>query len=1364
MEWNWSTQNDARDILPIDSSFAVSFGNDYQSLLESSGLESLDDLDFTNLDKEGTSEEFARNSEGQHGNLVGDSNQVISAPAVSRDGPENPSHQARLGITLSKTTTHESVNNGCSVRIFKLPSFPKLRVGDKLEMQISRLQKGTAIALECLTANNEQISCSIPKAQQGYSVLYFALSDDPETRPDKTAEAAGYVKFFGYKKKKKNSGSWKPNDRFVIKLDDSIFVTPNTKISGEHHFKFYICESTSKRTLWIQTENFSQTTTKATAKKRSRPEEDLVQMSEKIDDLAKEVEETKRKVSKLERTVRRSLDGTFKFSDGEEQASLEHSEGLEPETSNGDLAYIFDKMEGEKIRHGDVVGLCGSFVTLKNIEHAAEAAISVFPDRPWGVFWGGVKANRPVEVGLLGRMFVRVLAEEIFAEYPKMKVGLEAGNTAADWNKHFTEKYLFPSARSDGTASFEAHRSFGPLGRFEGFVESPSKFYTASEEGHLWVRLFCRAPSVRLRRSDNLFLRKFRDELKNRFADQFKAVSWLDSSTVSMDSIISPSLQVLQYLKKRDRNQKDLRGSEVTAEQALNEDSRIILVGVAGTGKSLLCRRLANRWARGLTLQTFDYLFLIPLNSLRTSERLSRDKFLQFMSVHLHVSSSEDGELGIKSLWTEITSPSSRCLFLVDGLDEADSERAAEFLAFLSGSGPSNSIFCTSKTFPSELKSSFDVALVTKGFKDDQISDCVRLFYEGSDSLQRLAAVTRYGDVEFRRQPLFLELLCFLSMTSEMETVSTTSITMQIIVQVLLRCERKLTSETQGRLAAASLQLFMLGSRPPTSLAQKLAILLEEVACLGFESVLEDPKNEKLFDIAVANLGILTASDNFFTGGSFIHAIFPRYLAAQRFLKNSTTFRLPPDSLPFYVGLTSILHRNGKSATHVLALRTLLQETEVDIAFRSLQECDFGLLDALFNPAEWRAFLRGLTDRMEHSGWHRTLLTNYGDDSPNFIRYLVARNILEWPKGQLDVATSLATSRNFGVLASLVAAWIIEGPAFLFLEELMRGINYRPENSSAISTDIWRIIIRQNDGLLKIKALSKGTDKAVVVEELKTILSNEVAKLNVLPSAPQIFEDIEEDSLSELIKALGHGNSEFLKQFVDSPNWYVRFWALLELLEMSNDEREVIRTLNQLFAQLDVTGWKLRHLVGDFQDSLAACSLIFNEISYYFGKLPEQLRERSLRIIPTVLKQPEFSSQSKGLLLCLIGENIFRMEDWTFLMDLELFLAADPFLRAAARDLFRELLSYKAFQNLSLWFWNHLADVIRLERGEDSESIEFFLVQCLEIFENSSEEIQPQYVQILRLVFEILSSGLVLDVTVQSRFADLTRSNDPLSE
>lgn len=233
------------------------------------------------------------------------------------------------------------------------------------------------------------------------------------------------------------------------------------------------------------------------------------------------------------------------------------------------------------------------------------------------------------------------------------------------------------------------------------------------------------------------------------------------------DLFVEPLFEMKVQVEKQDEeNEVEENVLNLRIEDLFEKDSReehpprrVLIYGEAGSGKTMLSKKIAFDWASDRAFTEFDFLFLLPIGKIKERQKiLTSSDSMSFISnaVGLSVLDDEDRVLEIKN---DIKNTKSRILFILDGVDEADSKILEKLEKLLEH--PDFFILMTSRSQGGDfLELEVDRVVKNLGFSDEMIESYVQknLPHSWGDFLEQLKKYPQ--SFSLAHIPLNLEMLC----------------------------------------------------------------------------------------------------------------------------------------------------------------------------------------------------------------------------------------------------------------------------------------------------------------------------------------------------------------------------------------------------------------------------------------------------------------------------------------------------------------------------------------------------------------------------------------------------------------------------
>ena len=254
---------------------------------------------------------------------------------------------------------------------------------------------------------------------------------------------------------------------------------------------------------------------------------------------------------------------------------------------------------------------------------------------------------------------------------------------------------------------------------------------------------------------------KCQEKLKS-YYDTFskvKIVLWDESSSIEIDKIYTPLSWVRDDRRPSGVTQEEL---EDYTDMFMGKQTRILVYGRPGIGKSTFCKKAAYDWSKTLKeiLMDFTILLLIKLRDVCDLEDI-RDVLRASKLL------ASDGPISVDSLYDYITNNQDKVLLILDGYDEYSfAEEHSPILEIWKGEQlrDCHVIVTTRQLKCDELRGPSHVQLEIQGFKSwERKLTFARKFMAGEEDLDEFNLYLIEKDlVDMAEIPLLLLMLCSL--------------------------------------------------------------------------------------------------------------------------------------------------------------------------------------------------------------------------------------------------------------------------------------------------------------------------------------------------------------------------------------------------------------------------------------------------------------------------------------------------------------------------------------------------------------------------------------------------------------------------
>ncbi|KAK7078291.1 hypothetical protein SK128_013091, partial [Halocaridina rubra] len=186
-----------------------------------------------------------------------------------------------------------------------------------------------------------------------------------------------------------------------------------------------------------------------------------------------------------------------------------------------------------------------------------------------------------------------------------------------------------------------------------------------------------------------------------------------------------------------------------------NEETRFLVEGELGMGKTLLAHKLAIDWANKMSLGEFKFVFLILMRDFKESlEKYIRGELLSSLS-----------DEKFSKVWEFCKNNDEQVLFILDGYDELEKSEESKIRKLIEGRDFHRSnVVVTSR--PEVLRTSAK-RIIVKGFNEAQMFEFIGKYFKlyNEDTSGRSMKRVIEKDYKYRKlakRPLFCVFLCML--------------------------------------------------------------------------------------------------------------------------------------------------------------------------------------------------------------------------------------------------------------------------------------------------------------------------------------------------------------------------------------------------------------------------------------------------------------------------------------------------------------------------------------------------------------------------------------------------------------------------
>ena len=261
--------------------------------------------------------------------------------------------------------------------------------------------------------------------------------------------------------------------------------------------------------------------------------------------------------------------------------------------------------------------------------------------------------------------------------------------------------------------------------------------------------------------SEPLNVEKCQEKLKS-YYDTFskvKIVPWDESNSIKINDIYTPLSWVRDHRRPSGVTQEEL---EDYTDMFMGKQTRILVCGRPGIGKSTFCKKAAYDWSKTLKeiLMKFTILLLIKLRDVCDLEDI-RDVLRASKLL------ASDGPISVDSLYDYIINNQDKVLLILDGYDEYSfAEEHSPILEIWKGEQlrDCHVIVTTRQLKCDELRGPSHVQLEIQGFKSwERKRTYAKKFLASEQDCEEFMSYLEKKDLEDMAEiPLFLLMLCTL--------------------------------------------------------------------------------------------------------------------------------------------------------------------------------------------------------------------------------------------------------------------------------------------------------------------------------------------------------------------------------------------------------------------------------------------------------------------------------------------------------------------------------------------------------------------------------------------------------------------------
>ncbi|XP_071957844.1 uncharacterized protein [Antedon mediterranea] len=207
-------------------------------------------------------------------------------------------------------------------------------------------------------------------------------------------------------------------------------------------------------------------------------------------------------------------------------------------------------------------------------------------------------------------------------------------------------------------------------------------------------------------------------------------------------------------------------GKSVKPTEFLDRETRKVLIeGIAGSGKTTFCKKLVHDWATSRNVVFGNKIpFFLRVNEI-SSDKVCQEEIVERAIFPKLLPTIFNSNLIQDDIWHYIKSNSGEFIFILDGLDEASDEVLTALDGFLNGEYLSfSTIIATTTSENLESNVQFDSHFMLPGFSEAEIKEYVKVFFKNRPTEEE-CFVKEFNNSNFvglMKCPLFSVIICLM--------------------------------------------------------------------------------------------------------------------------------------------------------------------------------------------------------------------------------------------------------------------------------------------------------------------------------------------------------------------------------------------------------------------------------------------------------------------------------------------------------------------------------------------------------------------------------------------------------------------------